>query len=76
MLKNDLYRPVLTKLPEIEDNINALKSVGALNAAMSGSGSVAYGIFESAKKMKLAEKELLKTYKKENVIALKTIPSE
>ena len=76
MLKNDLYRPVLTKLPEIEANINALKSVGGLNAAMSGSGSVAYGIFESAKKMKLAEKELLKTYKKENVIALKTVPSE
>ena len=76
MLKNDLYRPVLTKLPEIEDNINALKSVGALNAAMSGSGSVAYGIFENEKKMKLAEKELLKTYKKENVIALKTVPSE
>ncbi len=72
-VKNDLYRPVLTKLPELEDNVNDLKSVGALAAAMSGSGSVCYGIFSNAKEQKAAYKKLLRIYPENKIVLANTV---
>jgi len=48
MLFNDFENPVFEKHPEIKAIKNAMYEKGALYAAMSGSGSTVYGIFDSA----------------------------
>ena len=45
-IKNDFERMVFEKYPAIRDVKNALYRAGALYAAMSGSGSSVYGIFD------------------------------
>jgi 4-diphosphocytidyl-2-C-methyl-D-erythritol kinase len=45
-LKNDFERPVLEKYPEIKNIKAHLYETGAVYAAMSGSGSTVFGIFE------------------------------
>jgi 4-diphosphocytidyl-2-C-methyl-D-erythritol kinase len=45
-LKNDFEEPVFNKYPEIKKIKDDLYSAGAVYAAMSGSGSVVYGLFE------------------------------
>jgi 4-diphosphocytidyl-2-C-methyl-D-erythritol kinase len=45
-LKNDFELPVFSAWPEIASIKNTLDDHGAIYAAMSGSGSTVYGIFE------------------------------
>jgi len=46
---NDLERPVARRHPEIARIVSALRRVGASHAAMTGSGSAVFGLFESAR---------------------------
>ena len=45
-LRNDLEEPVTARHPEIARLVNALRRHGAIHAAMSGSGSAVFGLFE------------------------------
>lgn len=47
-LINDLQQPVVAHHPEIAQLVHALSRVGATYAAMSGSGSAAFGLFATA----------------------------
>ena len=46
ILWNDLYEPALHDAPEMADAIAFMESNGAVYAAMSGSGSTVFGVFE------------------------------
>jgi 4-diphosphocytidyl-2-C-methyl-D-erythritol kinase len=46
-LRNDLEAPVAAHHPEIDQMVRALRRQGATYAAMSGSGSAVFGLFES-----------------------------
>ncbi len=63
-LKNDLTESAISIIPSIRDNLSALKSFGAVKTLMTGSGSVAYGIFESKKERNAAYKKMLPIYGK------------
>jgi 4-diphosphocytidyl-2-C-methyl-D-erythritol kinase len=71
-MKNDLYNPAIKLLPKIQENINALNSVGALKAMMTGSGSAVFGIFKDRKSLNDAYKKLLPKFG-ERLIKTKTI---
>ena len=43
--RNDLQRPVAARHPEISRMVKALQRAGAVHAAMSGSGSAVFGLF-------------------------------
>jgi 4-diphosphocytidyl-2-C-methyl-D-erythritol kinase len=47
-LVNDLESPVAARHPEIRRIIGVLRRAGALQAAMTGSGSTVFGLFETA----------------------------
>ncbi|MEX2270499.1 MAG: 4-(cytidine 5'-diphospho)-2-C-methyl-D-erythritol kinase [Vicinamibacterales bacterium] len=47
-VRNDLEPPVTRRHPDISDLVNGFEQSGALAAAMSGSGSAVFGLFESA----------------------------
>jgi 4-diphosphocytidyl-2-C-methyl-D-erythritol kinase len=44
-LRNDLEPPVTSRFPEIRRTVRDLVALGAMHAAMSGSGSAVFGIF-------------------------------
>ncbi|MBQ3080097.1 MAG: 4-(cytidine 5'-diphospho)-2-C-methyl-D-erythritol kinase [Clostridia bacterium] len=67
---NALERAAVRMLPEIENEIRALKDMGALYYAMSGSGSAVYGVFESEKDAKSASEKI------PNSFVTKTIKAE
>jgi 4-diphosphocytidyl-2-C-methyl-D-erythritol kinase len=46
---NDLERPVARRHPEIAPLVRALRRAGASHAAMTGSGSAVFGLFDSAR---------------------------
>ena len=69
-LKNDLYRPACAFVPEIEDNVNELLSLGA--ACMTGSGSAVYGIYPDKKTRNHAFKKLYPKYGKK-LLKAKTV---
>jgi 4-diphosphocytidyl-2-C-methyl-D-erythritol kinase len=46
LLRNDLEPPVISRYPQVGDLKDQLYDMGALYAAMSGSGSSVFGIFE------------------------------
>ena len=46
-LRNDLQGPVAARHPEIVRIVGALRRAGAFHAAMSGSGSAVFGLFDS-----------------------------
>jgi 4-diphosphocytidyl-2-C-methyl-D-erythritol kinase len=46
---NDLERPVVARHPEIGRLVTALRRAGARHAAMSGSGSAVFGLFDDEK---------------------------
>ncbi len=48
---NDLQAPAIGSVPEIEDGIRLLQAGGAAFAAMSGSGSCVFGIFEDEERI-------------------------
>jgi 4-diphosphocytidyl-2-C-methyl-D-erythritol kinase len=48
-LRNDLQAPVARKHPDIGRLVRRLESLGAAHAAMSGSGSAIFGLFDSAR---------------------------
>ncbi len=75
-LKNDLYRPVATKLPKLKETVNALQNSGALKALMTGSGSVVYGIYENKRSRDLAYKKLRKVYSKKELIKANTLTNK
>jgi 4-diphosphocytidyl-2-C-methyl-D-erythritol kinase len=55
---NDLEAPVARHYPEIEQMKAALRRVGALAAAMSGSGSAVFGLFQKRRDASLAVQRL------------------
>jgi len=50
-LKNDFEVPIFEKYPLLKDIKNELYAMGAVYAAMSGSGSTLYGIFDREVKL-------------------------
>jgi len=52
-LKNDFEEPVFKQYPEIRSIKETLYNNGAIYAAMSGSGSSVFGLFEKEKKVKI-----------------------
>ena len=46
MIFNDLEQAVIPRIPEIGDIRDQLYELGAVYAAMSGSGSAVYGLFD------------------------------
>ena len=46
-LTNDLEAPVVAHHPQIGGLLSRLRRAGAVHAAMSGSGSAAFGLFET-----------------------------
>jgi 4-diphosphocytidyl-2-C-methyl-D-erythritol kinase len=60
--KNDLYPSAKSILPQIRTNIEVLKNAGSPTAIMTGSGSVVYGVFESAKERDKVYKKLKLAY--------------
>lgn len=71
-IKNDLTESACAFIPQIKENIEALKNVGAKAALMTGSGSASYGVFLSAAKRNAAYKKLLPLFG-ERLIKTKTI---
>jgi 4-diphosphocytidyl-2-C-methyl-D-erythritol kinase len=55
---NDLEGPIVRHHPEIEQMKTALRRAGALAAAMSGSGSTVFGLFQKRKDAVLAVERL------------------
>ena len=47
-VENDLQKPALSLRPELEGSLEALRTSGALAAAISGSGPTAFGLFPDA----------------------------
>ncbi len=72
LAKNDLYSSTASFIPEIENNIKALKDAGAPLAIMTGSGSAVVGVFDNAKERDKAYKKLKKTCGKK-ILKAKTI---
>ena len=56
MLKNDLEAPVARRHPGIGEMVQACLREGAMAAAMTGSGSAVYGVFNEAMATKAARK--------------------
>ncbi len=44
-LRNDLQRPVASRFPQIRRTLRELTALGAVHAAMTGSGSAVFGLF-------------------------------
>lgn len=64
---NDLEKPAMQDVPAMKEGIGLLKNAGAVYAAMSGSGSAVFGIFESKDPVqKLLESEEIAKLKNEN----------
>lgn len=60
----NVFQPVLSKsYPVIEEICVELKDLGALQAALTGTGSVVFGIFDCKKKASFAVETLKKKYK-------------
>ncbi len=60
--KNDLYRATEHIVPEIKDNIKALKDAGAPLAIMTGSGTAVLGVFDNKKDRDKVYKKLKGVY--------------
>ncbi len=73
-LKNDLYSPALTILPELKDRINDLKQTDALASLMTGSGSAVYGLYLNKRDRDRAYKKLFGKYG-ERLIKTETVNS-
>ena len=58
-LRNDLEAPVARRHPEIRGLAARLRDAGALHAALTGSGSVVFGLFESRARAGGARRALL-----------------
>jgi 4-diphosphocytidyl-2-C-methyl-D-erythritol kinase len=52
-VRNDFEAPVFAMHPELQEIKNMLYEAGAVYAAMSGSGSTVFGIFEKGKKVQM-----------------------
>ncbi len=70
--KNDLYLATSALVPQIQENIKALKDAGAPFATMTGSGTAVIGVFDSKKDRDISYKKLKKNYPK-NIIKAQTI---
>jgi len=53
---NDLQAPVTRRHPQVQEAIDALRREGALAAAMTGSGSAIFGVFQSAAALRAARR--------------------
>jgi 4-diphosphocytidyl-2-C-methyl-D-erythritol kinase len=71
-LLNDLQAPVAARHPVIADMLWACRSVGAEAAAMTGSGSVVFGLFEEAA-LASAARDLARKSEGWTVIATRTL---
>ena len=65
--KNTFTAPLCKEYPQIENALQALRSVGADFADMSGSGSTVFGVFESLEEAEKAYTKLSVNYKCELV---------
>lgn len=72
VLKNDLYFACAAMHPELEENLSALRGVGAVGCVMTGSGSAVYGVFKDKKSVDAAYRALYPKYKNK-LIKAKTI---
>jgi len=61
-IRNDFETPVFAMHPELEAIKNELYTAGALYAAMSGSGSTVFGIFEKGKRADITGNEQYETF--------------
>jgi 4-diphosphocytidyl-2-C-methyl-D-erythritol kinase len=57
-IRNDLETPVAERYPEIAEIVGALRRVGARHAAMSGSGSAVFGLFDARQDARAAASAL------------------
>lgn len=71
-LSNHLEGGVLEVCPKVKINLELLKSLGAVNAVMTGSGSAVYGIFSNKKTAITAYKKVKPVFK-EKVKVIKTL---
>jgi 4-diphosphocytidyl-2-C-methyl-D-erythritol kinase len=55
---NDLEAPIARRYPEIDQMKAALRRAGALAAAMSGSGSAVFGLFQKRREAHSAVEQL------------------
>ncbi|MCQ2399128.1 MAG: 4-(cytidine 5'-diphospho)-2-C-methyl-D-erythritol kinase [Clostridia bacterium] len=73
VIKNDLYRATVTKIPVIDDYLDKIRESGALAAEMSGSGSTVYGIYKTAKERDQAYKKLCASFPDDTILKVKTL---
>lgn len=57
-LRNDLEAPVASRFPQIRRTVDALTALGARYAAMTGSGSAVFGLFERIETAEAAQAAL------------------
>jgi len=73
-LRNDLEPPVASRFPQIRRTARDLTALGAMHAAMSGSGSAVFGVFAEAEVAAAAHAAL--TARGETAMLTATLPGE
>lgn len=73
LLQNSLYAPARRLMPAVEDTVAALYQSGALFAAMSGSGSACFGVFENKNSADRAGSALKETLEKTEIFTAETL---
>lgn len=73
-LRNDLEPPVASRFPQIRRTARELTALGAMHAAMSGSGSAVFGVFAEAEVAAAAHAAL--TARGETAMLTATLPGE
>ncbi len=73
-LSNDLEPPVASRFPQIRHTVRALTALGAVHAAMSGSGSAVFGVFGDPELAAVAQATL--AGRGEAAILTGTLPGE
>ncbi len=75
-LRNALYPPALRLLPGLSGVIEALTQAGALFAAMSGSGSACFGVFQNKTSAALARTALENKWNSVSIFEVSTLTAE
>lgn len=75
-LRNALYPPALRLLPGLNEVLEALTLAGALFAAMSGSGSACFGVFQDKTSAALARTALENKWNDISIFEVSTLTAE